>query len=117
MSQWIGIAVGCLAGWGIFDLVIRCCRVAMAMRKRKRNTMLLTRMCFDGTTPCSQLQYIVTHASDAENALNAVSIAAPTDYEGLPYFSQSVEKRDTSSFIVTMKYMRMPHDVKEGGGA
>ena len=34
MSQWMGLAVICLAGWGIADIVMRCCRfVAMAMRK------------------------------------------------------------------------------------
>lgn len=116
MSQWIGLAVICLAGWGIAELVMRLCRfVAMAVRKRKRKTML--KPFFEVTTPFSQLQYIVTNASDAENALNAAYIAAPTTHEGLPYFSQSVEKLDTSSFIVTMKYRRMPHDGNEGGGA
>ena len=34
MSQCIEITVICLAGWGIADIVVRCCRfVLFAMRK------------------------------------------------------------------------------------
>lgn len=111
MSQWMGLAVICLAGWGIADLVMRCCRfVSMAMRKPK--PMLKPRF-FADMTPCSQLQYTVTDAIDAENAMNAVAIVAPTTLDGLPFFAQSVEQLDASSFIVTMKYRRMRHDAAE----
>lgn len=111
MSQWMGLAVICLAGWGIADIVMRCCRfVAMAMRKPM--PMVKPGYSWD-ITPCSQLQYTVTDAIDAENAMNAVSLLAPTTHEGLPYFSQSVEQLDASSFIVTMKYRRMRHDAAE----
>lgn len=108
MSQWMGLAVICLAGWGIADLVMRCCRfVSMAMRKPK--PMLKPRL-FAEMTPCSQLQYEVTDAIDAENAMNAVAIVAPTTLDGLPFFAQSVEQLDASSFIVTMKYRRCRSD-------
>ena len=111
MSQWIGLAVICLAAWGIADLVMRFCRfVAMAMRKP---IPMVKPRFFEDMTPFLQLQYTVTNAIDAENAMNAVSILAPTTHEGLPYFSQSVERLDASSFIVTMKYRRRRRDAAE----
>jgi hypothetical protein len=111
MSLWIGLAVICLAAWGIADLVMRFCRF-VAMTMRKPITMPKPRF-FEDMTPFSQLQYTVTNAIDAENAMNAVSILAPTTHEGLPYFSQSVEKLGASSFIVTMKYRRRRRDAAE----
>lgn len=110
MSQWMGLAVICLAGWGIADLVMRGCRLAeIAFRKPKPVPMLKPRL-FAEMTPCSQLQYEVTDAIDAENAMNAVAIVAPTTLDGLPFFAQSVEQLDASSFIVTMKYRRCRSD-------
>ena len=47
MNQWMGLAVICLAGWGIADLVMRGCRfVSFAMRK----PMPIKRIIFDFKT-------------------------------------------------------------------